>query len=316
MRRCTPIVVSCLVLVLASCARPSAPSSVHETRTFPAAPGKLIRLDVRSLDVHVTVVEGSTVSATVDLHVRSSSRNAGKRWLERNTPVFEDSESVLDVHLPGGSHGGLVIFGFLHTEGRLELEIPSACHLDVKTSSGDVTIAGGVALSGPVRVDTSSGDVKVTGGVRELIADTASGDVRVSGPPLAALEADTSSGDVTLEAGAERALVDTASGDARLEKLSGDLSVDTSSGTVSAGWESLPAGAKIRVRTASGDVRLRVPEGTAFAGEVSTRSGRIRSDLPASAERRGRTMSFSASGPSVGLEVRTSSGGVSLLTRS
>jgi hypothetical protein len=316
MRRSTPILALCVAVVLVSCARSSTPQAVHESRTFPAAPGKLIRLEVRSLDVHVKVAEASAISVTVDLQARSSSRSATKRWLERNTPVFEDSNSVLEVRLPSGSSHGVVIFGFLHTEGRLDLVVPPSCRVDVRTSSGDVTIAGDAVLSGPVRVDTSSGDVTVSGGVRELIVDTSSGDVRVTGPPLAALEADTSSGDVRLEGGAERVLVDTSSGDARLEKLTGDLSADTSSGGVSAGWERLAAGAKIRVRTSSGDVRLRVPEGTPIGGEVETHSGHIHSDFQGSSDKRGRTMSFVAPGTSVGVEIRTASGDVSLRTRS
>jgi hypothetical protein len=316
MRRFTPFLALCTVFVLAACARPSGPRAVHQSHTFPTAAGKLIRVDVRSLDVHVTVAEASAISVTVDLEVRSSSQAARTRWIERNTPVFEDSDSVLEVRLPSAARRGIVIFGFLRTEGRLDIVVPPSCRLDVKTSSGDVTTAGEVALSAPVRVDTSSGDVTVSGGVRELIADTASGDVRVTGPALTMLEADTSSGDITLEGGSERVLVDTASGDARLEKLTGDLSADTSSGDVSATWERLTAGAKIGVHTSSGNVRLHVPEGTPLGGEIKTTSGHIHSDLPGSTGRRGRMMSFAAPGASVGVEVRTSSGDVSVRTGS
>ncbi len=316
MRRVTPILTLSGLLVLAGCARSTTPHNVHETHTFPAAAGKLIRLDVRSLDVHVKVAEATAISATVDLQVRSSSRAATRRWIERNTPSFEDSESVLEVHLPAREHRGIVVVGFMHSEGRLDLVVPPSCRLEVKTSSGDVRIEGEVALSGPVRVNTSSGDVTVSGGVRELIADTSSGDVRVTGPALAALEADTSSGDVTLTGGSARAIVDTSSGDVKVDKLTGDLSADTSSGGVSASWEHLGAGGKIRVRTSSGDVRLSLPEGTLLGGEVTTKSGRIHSDFKASQEKRGRSMSFEAPGETAELEVRTSSGGVTLRRRS
>lgn len=316
MRRLTFILALGGLLVLAACTRPSTPNAVHESKTFPAAAGKLVRLDVRSLDVHVKVAEASTISVTVDLRARSSSRAATRRWIERNTPVFDDSESVLEVRRPGGARRGLVIVGFIHTEGRLDLVIPPSCRLEVRTSSGDVSIEGEGSLSRPVRIDTASGDVTVSGGVRELIADTASGDVHVTGPALAVLEANTASGDVTLEGGSERVIVDTASGDARLEKLTGDLSADTSSGGVSASWERLAAGGKIRVSTSSGDVRLRMPEGTPLGGDVNTTSGRIHSDFSASREKRGRMMSFAAPGASVELEVRTSSGDVNLRARS
>jgi hypothetical protein len=316
MRRLSLILALSGLLVLVACTRPATPNAVHESKTFPVAAGKLVRLDVRSLDVHVKVADASTISATVDLQARSSSRAATKRWIERNTPVFEDSESVLEVRVPSVGRRGLVVVGFFHTEGRLELVIPPSCRLEVKTSSGDVTVEGEAPLAAPVRIDTTHGDVTVRGGVRELIAETSSGDVRVSGQALAVLEADTASGDVTLEGGSERVIVDTSSGDAKLEKLTGDLSADTSSGSVSASWEHLVAGNKIRVKTASGDVRLRLPEGTPLGGELNTSSGRVHSDFSPTREKHGRMMSFAAPRESVDVEVRTSSGNVNLRSRS
>lgn len=316
MRRLSLILALSGLLVLVACTRPATPNAVHESKTFPAAAGKLVRLDVRSLDVHVKVADASTISVTVDVQARSSSRAATKRWIERNTPVFEDSESVLEVRVPSAGRRGLVVVGFIHTEGRLDLVIPPSCRLEVKTSSGDVSVEGEAPLATPVRIDTASGDVTVRGGVRELIAETSSGDVHVSGHELAVLEADTASGDVILEGGSGRVIVDTSSGDAKLEKLTGDLSADTSSGDVSASWEHLVAGNKIRVNTASGDVRLRLPEGTPLGGELNTTSGRVHSDFSPTREKHGRMMSFAAPGESVDVEVRTSSGDVNLRSRS
>jgi DUF4097 and DUF4098 domain-containing protein YvlB len=316
MCRLTATAVVVVLLAAPACVRHTVPNTVHESRTFPVTAGKLVRLDVRSLDVDVKVVEASTISVTVDLQVRSSSRAWTKRWLERNTPVFEDSDSVLEVRLPERERRSLVLIGFVHTRGRLDVVVPASCRLEVKTASGDVKIAGEATLSGLVRVTTSSGDVKVGGGVHELIVRTASGDVRIAGTALDQFEADTASGDVTLAAGSAKAIVDTASGDIRLEKLTGDLSADTSSGDVWATWEQLPAGCMIRVRASSGDVRLRVPDSTALKGEIATSSGRIHSQFPAKAEKRGHTLSFEATGEAVNLQVHTSSGDVSLRSHS
>jgi hypothetical protein len=316
MHRLTATAVVVILLAAPACVRRAVPSTVHESRTFPVTAGKLIRLDVRSLDVDVKVAEASTISVTVDLQVQSSSRAWTRRWLERNTPIFEDSQSVLEVRLPERERRSLVLIGFVHTRGRLDVVVPPSCRLEVKTASGDVKIAGEATLADPVRVTTSSGDVRVSGGVNTLIAHTASGDVRVAGSALAQFEADTASGDVALAAGSARTIVDTASGDIRLEKLTGDLSADTSSGDVWATWEQLAAGCKLRVRTSSGDVRLRLPEGTALKGEIDTSSGRIHSQFSGKADRRGHALSFEAAGEGVDLEVRTSSGDVSLRSHS
>jgi hypothetical protein len=307
MRR--PVLVTALVILLvtAGCKRPSTPQSTNESRTFPVAPGKLVKIDLRSLDVDVKVAEASAITVTIELQARASSRAAAQRWIQRNAPVFEDSPSTLEVTQPRGTRG-ILVFGFLHTKGKLELTVPPSCRLEVRTASGDVTILGEAWLAGPVRVNTSSGDVRVTGGARELIVKTSSGDVRVSGSPPALVEADTSSGDVIVDSGAAKALVDTSSGDVRVKKLTGDLMVDTSSGDVSVAWERLAPGAKVHVHTTSGDVGLHLPEGTPLRGEISTTSGRISSDFAGSSDRREHHLSFAGSGESVEIEVRTTSG--------
>ncbi len=306
--------VGALALLLGTgCVRHAVPLVTHQTRTFPAAADKLVRLDVRSFDVDVRVTEAATISVTVDLDARSSSRGAARRWVEDNTPVFDDSSSALEVRVPTRGRG-LFIIGFLHTNAKLELVVPPTCRLEVRTSSGDVAISGTAALAGTVRVRTSSGDLNVTGGLRELVARTSSGDVRVTGQPLTVLEADTSSGDITLEAGSERAIVDTTSGDVRLEKLTGDLSADATSGEVRASWDGVPAGKKLRVHTSSGDVHLRIPRAVALKGEIHTSSGSITSDIEGSSGDRGHRLSFSAPGESPDLDVRTSSGDVSVHT--
>ncbi|MGD1147334.1 MAG: DUF4097 family beta strand repeat-containing protein [Thermoanaerobaculaceae bacterium] len=298
-------------LAVSACIRSRVPLSVHETKTFTAAAGKLVRFDVSSLDVDVTVAPTSTITAEVEIDARSSSRGAARRWVDSHTPTFDDSSSALEIRQPS-RRAGIVVFGFLNTKARVKLVMPPECGLEVRTSSGDVAVGGDVVVAGPVRIRTSSGDVTVTGGLRELIVKTSSGDVVVRRQPLAGLEADTTSGDVTLESGGQRAIVGTSSGDVRLEKLEGGLSVDTSSGEVAASWAALAPGSKLRVHTSSGDVRLRVPDAAQFRGRISTRSGSIHSDFSGVSERREHELSFTAMADAVEIDVRTSSGDVSV----
>ncbi|MBZ5587722.1 MAG: DUF4097 domain-containing protein [Acidobacteriia bacterium] len=307
------ILVAALIAPLAAsaCIRTQVPLSIHETKTFAVAAGKLVRLDVRSLDVEVQVAPGNAITAQVEIDARSSSRGAANRWVESHTPVFEDSPSALEIRQPS-RRTGIVIFGYLNAKARVKLVMPPECRLEVRTSSGDVSVSGDSVVAGPVRVRTSSGDVTVTGGLRELIVKTSSGDVRVRHQALTALEADTTSGDVTLESGCQRAIVGTSSGDVRLEQLQGGLSADTSSGEVAASWATLAPGANVRVRTTSGDVRLRVPETAQLRGRISTSSGSIHSDFSGTSERRERELSFAATGDAVEIEVHTSSGDVSV----
>ena len=300
-----------VTLVASACIRGRVPLSQHETKTFPSAAGKLVRLDLRSLDVEVVVAQNDSITAEVDIDARSSSRAAARRWLESHAPVFDDSSSTLEIRQPSG-RTGIVLFGYMDTKARVKLVVPPECRLEIRTSSGDVSVTGDVAVAGPVRVRTTSGDVTVTGGLKELIVKTSSGDVAVRHQVLTALEADTTSGDVTLESGSQRAIVGTSSGDVRLEQLQGGLSVDTTSGEVAASWAAVATGMKVRVHTSSGDVRLRVPATAQLRGQISTRSGSIHSDFSGTSERREHELSFTSSGDAVEIEVHTSSGDVSV----
>ncbi|HUK13671.1 MAG TPA: DUF4097 family beta strand repeat-containing protein [Thermoanaerobaculaceae bacterium] len=311
MRRLPVVLVLAVLAPTLACVRRPLPTDVHQAQTFPAAPGKLVKVDLRSLDVNVRIVDGATIRATADLEARSSSRSAARRWIERNTPVFNDSTSTLEVRQPSREHT-VIIFGFMHNKGEVGLEVPPSCRIEIRTTSGDVSIQGDQPASGAVRVTTTSGDVTVVGGARELVVNTTSGDVQVKKAPLSALQADTTSGDVTLLSGSEKTLVETSSGDLRLDHLGGELSVDTSSGDVHADWDRLAAGQKVRVHTSSGDVRLRVPAGGQVTGEVTTASGRIVSDFPGASDRREHRLTFPGADNAFGLDVHTSSGDVTL----
>ena len=319
------------VLLLAGCAgQPGTQASHRDARTFASAPGKLVLLEVRSLDAEIEVVAGGAIEVAVELEAHSSSRAAAHRWVERNTPALEDSPSRLEITTP--RRGSVSVIGFIETDGVVKVKVPAECRLEVRTASGDVSLRGEAVLSAPVRIDTASGDVTVRGGARELLLDTASGDIRVTGPALAVLEVDTASGDLTLDAGADRAVVDTASGEAVLRGLRGDLSATTASGDVDARWVRAAPGTRVRVETASGEVTLRLPAGAPVTGEVRSATGSIESEYPGEEDRRGHRLKLAdagrpaeagpggaaggAAGGAVDLSVRTVSGSVRLLETS
>jgi hypothetical protein len=314
-RTLTTLVLPLAVLGLACMRVVAAPVTFHDSKTFPAAPGKLVRLDVRSLDVTVSVTEGGSITATTDLEVRSGSSSSATRWIENHTPEFTDSASQLEIRVPKQPRTVTISFGTTHSKAHLALSVPAGCVVETHTSSGDVVFEGPALLAGPTRVNAASGDLTVRGGVRELIADTASGDVRVSGQRLALLQADTASGDVVLESGSDKALIDTASGDVRLRGLAGDLTVDTASGDVSATWQELAPGHSIKVDTSSGDVSLTLPATVPVTGSLSSHSGDLSSDLPGAHDQHKHAFTFAGQDPAVRLTVHTSSGDIGVHTR-
>ncbi|HPC83386.1 MAG TPA: DUF4097 family beta strand repeat-containing protein [Thermoanaerobaculaceae bacterium] len=304
MRPPLPLTVACLALAAAACHPPRRePASLHETRSFPAAEGKVVTCQLGALDVDVEVAEGDAVAVTVDLEASSSSHRAAQRWVESHTPSFVDSAGRLEIAV-GPRRGGTITIGHFRTRGRVGLTLPPHCRLEVETSSGDITVHGSQPLAGAVRLRTASGDVEIRGGVDELVMRTASGDLDVRDRALASLEVRTASGDVRVRDGCGNAMVDTASGDVRLSGLVGTLSVTTSSGDVVASWARLPA--RVAVDTSSGDVSLELPADTRLRGAARTRSGDIRSRFEGVFEKRGRLLRWDD--PTAGSEIAISTG--------
>jgi Putative adhesin len=171
-----------------------------------------------------------------------------------------------------------------------------------------------------VRVAAASADTGLRGPLGALTVTTASGDVDVEA--TTGTQVRSASGDVRIGTATGRAVVGTASGDVRVESAEHGLEVRTASGDVSVGR----AAEEISIGTASGDVEIDVVErgtvrlksvsGDATVGvaagqrvwlELSSVSGRMRSEL-------GGDDSGAASGPAtVSITARTVSGDVRVL---
>ncbi len=276
-----------LAALLAGCQRPPAePAEFHDARSFPAGEGKLVRLDVGSLDPEIEVAAADTITVEVRLSAHASSRAAAARWVERHAPKIDDSPAALEIRAV--RRGGTLIVGFLRTHSHLRVVVPPSCGLEITTSSGDVSIDGRETLTAPARITTTSGDITVRGGVRALEVRTVSGDLKATGNGLEQLQLRSTSGDATVHAPLRTVLADTTSGDLRLENLIGDLSAYATSGDLRAEWADLPVDASIRAETTSGDVRLTLPSLTGVTGELRTRSGSVRTHAPGRWERKDR----------------------------
>jgi lia operon protein LiaG len=168
--------------------------------------------------------------------------------------------------------------------GRVEVSGTDGS-LRVNTSSASVTTR---STRGTLFLDTGSGSVSVTDADGDLTADTGSGSVRVSGVRGGRVRLDTGSGSVGgsgVRAG--NLVVDTGSGSVNLtEVTAGRLLVDTGSGSVRLGLEGSPEDA--RIDTGSGSVTLTVPQDYGARVTVSTGSGGIHVDVPATVRRSAR----------------------------
>jgi DUF4097 and DUF4098 domain-containing protein YvlB len=154
----------------------------------------------------------------------------------------------------------------------LTIKAPAGSSCEARTASADVSVVGQL---GALRVHTASGDVTATAECGPVTVHTASGDVFVERVGAEA-EISTASGDVQLGR---------ASGDVSINAVSGDLSIGTATGQIGARTISGDiavrdfSGGQADLATTSGDVQVLVTPGLGVYLDLSTMSGRIRSEL-------------------------------------
>jgi hypothetical protein len=144
--------------------------------------------------------------------------------------------------------------------GRLRVAVPER-RLS-RTPAFAVRVTG--PAGGAVRVAVASAEARLTGRHGRVVATSASGDVTVE--DCAELQLRTASGDARVGAVSGEATVATASGDVSVDSAGGGLQARTASGDVEVG----ATGGDVTVGTASGDVTIgRVSGGTVRARTVS-----------------------------------------------
>jgi hypothetical protein len=178
------------------------------------------------------------------------------------------------------------------------IKAPHNCHLNLRTSSGDIRIAG---ITGTILCQTSSGDLRLNEVGGNLLASSASGDITIQ-----SLE-----GKLGLR---------TASGDIRTRELSLDeLSMHTASGDIQLDLLKLPE-KDFEVRTVSGDLSVYAPYDSGFKLETRTISGSVSCGFPRDkvkyqATGRRETSLEVNGGGSLTIEVSTVSGDISINPR-
>ena len=266
-------------------------------------------VDVSFHRVEVTATPGNTVDVVVDIEVKGDGKSSQK-YLEALKPKFLEEGDKLIIR---STRKNGFNWKSVSAKGLVTVRMPPGMNLTVDSSSGSAQISGDFG-DAVIRFDASSGSLTVDGAMRELHSDTSSGSVKATvNRPLEVFTADASSGSARLSGGAHRAKVDTSSGSMNLSGLLGNASFDSSSGGITAQWDAIPAGAKVRAGASSGGVTLRFPAGTVFAGSVDVSSGGINSDFPGFVREKD-NLQFDGGAEAVDLEVDTSSGSVKLLS--
>jgi len=153
---------------------------------------------------------------------------------------------------------------------------PAGSSLDVDCGAADVRVGGD---AGRVHIDSGSGDVSVDRAGGPVQVKTGSGDLRL-GSMLDGVSARSGSGGIEVSTLTGNGAVHSGSGDVWLGSVLGDkVTVRTGSGDLTVADA---ASGLLQLTTGSGDLRIGIRPGVTAELDVTSGSGRTRSDLPVS----------------------------------
>jgi len=241
----------------------------------------------RPVDLYVENGSG-TVTVTADEITQATVRVSGRHADETIVRQDGDQISVLAPKMRAGLLGG-------DTKLDMEITVPTASTLAIRTGSADVTARGSYrggqlksgsgdvmveTLDGAALIETGSGDVRVDTADHELRVKSGSGDVRVTYAG-GAVSISTGSGDVEIGTSNAPAVVKTGSGDLNVVESRDDVAMTTGSGDFTIRTASR---GRLSAKGASGDVHVGIPAGIPVWTDISTVSGEIRSGLQGAGE--------------------------------
>jgi DUF4097 and DUF4098 domain-containing protein YvlB len=278
-----------------------AQEGLTKTKSFTVSKGGTLEVSIRGGDIYISTWDKNEVFVRVEFsdedeldRVRMTQQGNTIRITDRDRWSGDDNS-------------------------RYEITIPSQFNIDVRTSSGDLTLRG--KLKGNVNGETSAGDIRLGdiegtidvhtsgGNVRagKVVGDatlntsggdidviSASGDlnVRTSGGNIRlgnigkTLQASTSGGDVVIGNVGGEATVSTSGGNIQVGKVSGKASLKTSGGDI----ELNGGNGLIRASTSGGNVML---ENISGSVDARTAGGDIQAELRPSGKGKSRLSSAS-----------------------
>lgn len=231
------------------------------TRAYTFATPAPLALHVRNLSGDVQITAADVTETTVEITPRGRS---GQDAADQTRVELSGDAGRLDVEAPTRR--------FIDSKLSISVMVPNGSTVAVNTASADVACRG---LLGGLEANTASGDISAEQVDGHANVHSASGDLTVGGV-AGSLEAKTASGDVRVTTVGGDCHAASASGDMTVGDCGGEFTARTASGDVRldrAGTGSL------QVTTMSGDVRVGVRRGARVWLDVSTMSGRTRSDL-------------------------------------
>lgn len=220
--------------------------------------GKTLKIENPCGDI--TVRAGSPGQVHARATFKAATADEAKEKAANYVLMIEEGEHAVVIRQPDMS--GL--------EVDLEITAPAEAPLEIRTASGDISVAD---MKAGVRISGKSGDMALKSIEGPIEVSSASGDITIEDAITPSLSMDGKSGDITMRRVRGNANVRTASGDVRIEN--GDsrtLSVECVSGDCEVSLD-VPVSGNVSVRTVSGDALVKVPSGSDCRVSVSTLRG-------------------------------------------
>lgn len=230
-------------------------------RTYAFTTLQPLTLRVRNPSGEVEITAADTTETTVEIVPRGS----GKDSAERVRVELSGDGTRLDVEVPERRFGSGGRFTMI-------IRLPVGSRADIRSASADITCRGSL---GGLEAATASGDLAADRIDGDVLITTASGEVNL-GTVTGAVECKTASGDVRAVSVEGGCRTSSASGDVVVGTCGGDVLARTASGDVH--LRQVERGS-LDITTMSGDVKIGVRRGTVVWLDLSTLSGRTRSDL-------------------------------------
>lgn len=196
-------------------------------KTLDLSKSEILNINARAGDLDIVGVSGSNEAL---IHARvCASKEA---WLEQSeVSTTSGKRAGIEVVLPE-TDGGWTSFGNNYVWMDLDIEVPQDLALDVKDSSGDMSLKNIAA----VEIKDSSGDIEVEGARASVSVRDSSGDIEIEGTDGDLIIESDSSGDIeATDINGNVLVVSDSSGDIEVSDVSDSVVVERdSSGDISA----------------------------------------------------------------------------------
>ncbi|MGH8272252.1 MAG: DUF4097 family beta strand repeat-containing protein [Gammaproteobacteria bacterium] len=313
MNKLSRFVLPALLLAFPVLALARPPLIYHKVANLAAHAGGAVQLSLSSHDVVVTVKTGDAVSVTTDIWAATGSDESKAKIIARYAPKVSAAGNDVVVRSPR-NHGWHFGFGWGESpQAQITVVMPADMNISYRLGSGDFRFDNDGAASS-IKGESGSGDVYVVSASKQLGLKAGSGDMLVKlANASAAVKLDTGSGDIGFSGTADSLSLGAGSGDITVNDAAAkSASISTGSGDVVAHWQTLTAGASISGGAGSGDLLMYFPASTVIGGRISTGSGDVNTDFPATIHGSHHSYTLAGGPGAIQVEVNTGSGDVTL----